>query len=82
MQTTFKVDILRFNAKGNVTIPIWLRREFDIEKGTRVLVCREGDTILLKPITAKYIRKLRGSLKGSGLLKSLMDGRKRERERN
>jgi hypothetical protein len=36
--------------------------------------------IVLNPITARYIRNLRGALKGSGVLKSLMDGRKRTRE--
>jgi hypothetical protein len=35
---------------------------------------------MLKPVTQKYIRSLRGSLKGSGVLKALMDDRKRERE--
>jgi hypothetical protein len=33
----------------------------------------------LKPAIALCIRKLRGSLKGSGVLESLMDERKRER---
>lgn len=38
------------------------------------------DAIVLKPITPRHIRNLRGSLKGLGLLKALMEGRKRERE--
>lgn len=82
MQTTRKAESIRLDVKRNVTIPMWLCGERGIEKGTRAFVCREDDAILLKPITAGYIRKLRGSLKGSGLLKSLMDGRNRERELN
>jgi hypothetical protein len=35
---------------------------------------------VLKPITTQHIKNLRGSLKGSGVLKALMDDRKRERE--
>ena len=62
-------------------IPAWLRSEFDIEEGTRALVYKEGDAIVLKPITSRHIKNLRGTLKGSGVLKSLMDGRERERER-
>jgi bifunctional DNA-binding transcriptional regulator/antitoxin component of YhaV-PrlF toxin-antitoxin module len=63
-----------------VVIPGLLRKESDIEEGTRILVYQEEDAIVLKPITPRHIRNLRGSLKGSGLLKALMDERKRERE--
>ena len=36
--------------------------------------------ILMKPITRGYIKSLRGSLKGRGVMKALMEDRKRERE--
>jgi bifunctional DNA-binding transcriptional regulator/antitoxin component of YhaV-PrlF toxin-antitoxin module len=29
---------MRFNGKGQVVIPGWLRKELDIEEGTRALV--------------------------------------------
>jgi bifunctional DNA-binding transcriptional regulator/antitoxin component of YhaV-PrlF toxin-antitoxin module len=80
MKTTPKTNTIHFTVNEEVTIPLWLRKEFGIEEGTRALVYREGDAILLKPITPRRIKNLRGSLKGSGVLKSLMDGRKRERE--
>jgi AbrB family looped-hinge helix DNA binding protein len=80
MKTTNKTDTIRFTVKGQVVIPIWLRKEFEIEEGTRALVYQERDAIVLKPITSKHIRNLRGSLKGSGVLKALMEDRKRERE--
>jgi AbrB family looped-hinge helix DNA binding protein len=80
MKTTNKTDTIRFTVKGQVVIPSWLRKEFEIEEGTRALVYQEGDAIVLKPITPRHIRNLRGSLKGSGLLKSMMEDRKRERE--
>jgi bifunctional DNA-binding transcriptional regulator/antitoxin component of YhaV-PrlF toxin-antitoxin module len=80
MRTTPKTDNIRFTAKGQVEVPRWLRKELEIKDGTRALVYQKGDAIVLKPITPRYIRNLRGSLKGSGLLKALMDGRKRERE--
>jgi AbrB family looped-hinge helix DNA binding protein len=79
MKSTSKTDTIHFTVKGQVVIPAWLRKEFDIEAGTRALVYQEGDAIVLKPITPRYIKSLRGSLKGSGVLKSLMDDRKRER---
>jgi AbrB family looped-hinge helix DNA binding protein len=80
MKTTNKTDTIRFTVKGQVVIPSWLRKQFEIEEGTRALVYQQGDAIVLKPITPKHIRRLRGSLKGSGILKALMEDRKRERE--
>jgi AbrB family looped-hinge helix DNA binding protein len=80
MKTTDKTDTIHFSVKGQIVIPRWLRKEFEIEEGTRALVYQEGDAIVLKPITPRHIKNLRGSMKGSGVLKALLDDRKRERE--
>jgi bifunctional DNA-binding transcriptional regulator/antitoxin component of YhaV-PrlF toxin-antitoxin module len=80
MKKIQKTDTIHFSVKGQVVIPGWLRKEFDIEDGTRAFVYQDGDSIVLKPITPKHIRRLRGSLKGTGVLKALMEDRKRERE--
>jgi AbrB family looped-hinge helix DNA binding protein len=80
MKISHKIHTIHFTLKGQVVIPRCLRKEFDIKEGTRALVYQEGDAIVLKPITSRHIKNLRGSLKGSGVLKSLMDGRKRERD--
>lgn len=80
MKPTNKTDTIRFTVKGQVVIPSWLRKMFDIVEGTRALVYPEGDAIVLKPVTPRHIRNLRGSLKGSGILKALMEDRKRERK--
>jgi AbrB family looped-hinge helix DNA binding protein len=80
MKTTPKTDMIHFTVKGQIVVPLWLRRLFGIEEGTRAVIYPEGDSIVLKPITPRHIRNLRGSLKGNGVLKSLMDDRKRERE--
>jgi hypothetical protein len=42
---------------------MWLRKQFEIEEGTRAVVQATPDGILLKPITAVSIRRLRGILK-------------------
>jgi bifunctional DNA-binding transcriptional regulator/antitoxin component of YhaV-PrlF toxin-antitoxin module len=80
MNTTSKTNTIHFKVGGHVAIPHWLRKELGIKKGTRPLVSQDGDTIVLKPFTPRYIRNLRGSLKGSGTLKALMKGRERERQ--
>jgi bifunctional DNA-binding transcriptional regulator/antitoxin component of YhaV-PrlF toxin-antitoxin module len=80
MQTATKTDTVYFSVKGQVVIPRWLRKEFEIEKGTRASVQATPQGILLKPVTRAYIRSLRGSLKGRGVVKALLEDRKRERE--
>jgi AbrB family looped-hinge helix DNA binding protein len=80
MRKNHKTGTIHFSVKGQVVIPGWLRKEFDIEEGTRAFIYQDGDAIVLKPITPKHIRHLRGSLKGTGVLKALIEDRKRERE--
>jgi AbrB family looped-hinge helix DNA binding protein len=67
MKETAKTDTVHFTTKGQVVIPLRLRKEFGIVQGTRALVFSEEDHIVLKPMTARQIRRLRGSLKGNGL---------------
>ena len=80
MNTTRKTDTIQFTVKGQVVIPRRLRREFEIEEGTRAYVEGTPEGILIKPVTAKFIRGLRGSLRGKGVLRAMMEDRKRERE--
>lgn len=63
MKATHRTDTIYFTVKGQVVIPRWLRKEFDIEKGTRAVVQATPEGILLKPITRARIHRLRGILK-------------------
>ncbi len=49
--------------KGQVVIPRRIRREFEIENGTRAVVQATPEGILLKPITGAAIKRARGVLK-------------------
>ena len=80
MKATDKTDTIHFTVKGQVVIPQWLRKLFDIEKGTRALVYKEDDRIVLKPITAQHYKRMRGSLKGTKAMEVFMAERKRERD--
>ncbi len=75
-----KADTVFFSTKGQVVIPRRLRKEFGIEDGTRAVVYREGDRIVLKPMTLAHYRAMRGSLKGTGAFKAFLAERKRERD--
>ena len=80
MVALVKTETVNFGTKGQVVIPRRLRREFEIEAGTRATVVSTPDGILLKPITRAYIKSLRGSLKGTGVMKAMMEDRRRERD--
>jgi bifunctional DNA-binding transcriptional regulator/antitoxin component of YhaV-PrlF toxin-antitoxin module len=59
-----------------------VRRKLAIKEGTRIQVEVNEETrqIILTPITCEYIHSLRGKYKGKGLLRALMEEKKRERE--
>ena len=80
MNVAAKAESVYFSSKGQVVIPRRLRKEFEIEEGTRAYVESTPDGILIKPVTTKFIRSLRGSLKGKGVMKAMMEDRKAERE--
>ena len=63
MFPTETANSVKFTTKGQVVIPLRLRKQFHIEDGTRALVEATADGILLKPVTAVSIRRLRGILK-------------------
>ena len=63
MNTIARTDSIRFTTKGQVVIPSWLRKQFEIEEGTRCVVQATADGILLKPMTAALIRSGRGILR-------------------
>jgi AbrB family looped-hinge helix DNA binding protein len=54
---------VRFTAKRQIVIPARLRKQFQIEAGTKAIVEATADGILLKPVTAASIRRSRGIIK-------------------
>ena len=59
----------QMSTKGQVVIPAELRQQMGLENGTQMAVEQRGDTIILRPITAAFIRSLRGSTKGAGAVR-------------
>ena len=84
MSATVQPESVRFTTKGQVVIPMWLRKQFEIEEGTRAVVQATPEGILLKPITAVTIRRLRGILKrkpgDKPLAEEWADNRRAEKE--
>ena len=63
MNVKSKADSVWFTTKGQVVIPMWLRKQFHIENGTKAMIRATPDGILLKPVTAALIKYGRGILK-------------------
>ena len=68
---TYKVT-----SRGRIVIPATIRKQFNIKPGTRIFISEYGNQIILEPITPAFYKNLRGSLKGSNLLDSLIEERK------
>ena len=81
MNVVTKPDTVYFSIKGQVVIPRRLRREFEIEEGTRAYVESTPEGILLKPITRAYIKSLRGKYKHLPLMETLKEMKREEKDR-
>lgn len=68
-------------VKGQVVIPVELRRKYGIKAGTKFTVTDDGNAIILKPVTEETLKRLQGSLKGYGILQALMEERRKDIER-
>ncbi len=76
-----KREVSTVTTKGQLVIPSRLRRKYSIKEGTRVAFLEQENRLVLQPLTAEFVRSLRGSLSGEpSALKTLLEDRKRERE--
>jgi len=80
MKSASTTESVTFSTRGQIVIPRRLRKEFGIEEGTRAMIYAEGDHLVLRPVTARLIRSLRGSLKGTNAWETFRAERQRERE--
>ena len=56
-------DSVWFSAQGQIVIPMWLRKQFHIQEGTRAVVEVTRDGVLLRPVTRHAINRLHGALR-------------------
>jgi AbrB family looped-hinge helix DNA binding protein len=63
MPADSRTDSVHFTTRGQVVIPVWLRRQFEIQEGTRAIVQATPEGILLRPITRASVKRLHGILK-------------------
>lgn len=84
VSTITKIDSAWFTTKGQIVIPAWLRKQFEIQDGTKAIVQATPEGILLKPVTAALIKRGRGILKrkpgATPLTEEWAEHKKREKE--
>ena len=68
-------------TKGQVVIPAKLRKKYRIKVGTRIHFTEQGQKILIEPVTKDFYMKLRGSLKGKGVIEELISQRKKDKKK-
>ena len=60
--------------RGQVVIPAKIRRRLGLKQGSRLAVGEEDGRIVLEPVE-RLIESLCGSLKGTGIARSLIEDR-------
>jgi AbrB family looped-hinge helix DNA binding protein len=76
-----KTEVSTVTTKGQLVIPSKLRRKYSIKQGTQVAFLEQENRLVLQPLTAEFIRSLRGSLgKDSKAPEILLRERRRERK--
>ena len=67
--------------KGQVVIPVKIRRKYGIKNGIKVAFIEQEGKIIMQPLDKNYFNNLAGILGEKGkMLKSLMEDKKKERE--
>jgi AbrB family looped-hinge helix DNA binding protein len=50
------VEMVTVSSRGQISIPADLRREMEIDEGTKLLVVSEGDNILLRKVDESTVK--------------------------
>jgi AbrB family looped-hinge helix DNA binding protein len=76
------MKLSKVTSGGRVTIPVELRKKYNLKPGTRVHFEELNNGIKIIPLTKETTRTNAGFLKikGKSLLKVLMEEKKKERE--
>jgi len=61
------IEYATVKAKGQVVIPVDIRRKFQIDEGTRVAFLEEDGRLIIQPVTDEFIEGMKGILSGRGL---------------
>ena len=75
------MDTSVVTIKGQIVVPVKIRRKFGIKKGTRIAFVEQDNKLIIQPLDKNYFESMAGILgTGGKVLKSLIDDKKKERE--
>ena len=75
------MPIVKTSSKGQIVIPVEIRKKLNIKAGQMVRLTLEGDKAVITPLPQDPIKALRGVLKGKpSMTKALLEERKEERK--
>jgi AbrB family looped-hinge helix DNA binding protein len=74
--------LTKVSSRGQTAIPSEIRKKYDIKANSKLQWLDDGGTIIVVPIDEDPIKSFRGKSKGKDLVKSLLEDRKREREKD
>jgi len=72
------IEYATVKAKGQVVIPVDIRRKFRIDEGTRVAFLEEQGRLFIEPVTDQFIDGMKGLLSGRGLPPNVERGKDRD----
>jgi AbrB family looped-hinge helix DNA binding protein len=76
------MPVVKTSSKGQVVIPVNIRKKLGIKPGQKVNLTLVGDKAVITPLPEDPIKSLRGLLKGKPIMtKALLADRKKEVER-
>ncbi|HTV82107.1 MAG TPA: AbrB/MazE/SpoVT family DNA-binding domain-containing protein [Acidobacteriaceae bacterium] len=69
----------RLSAKGQLVIPAEIREQMRLTAGTEVSIQRQGNTLVLRPVTPEFIESLIGCTTQAGAERELSHRNDEER---
>ena len=75
---TRTVEYATLKAKGQVVVPVEMRRRFEIDEGTRIAFLEREVELFVQPVTDEFIHAMKGILAGRGLPERVEPNRDRE----
>lgn len=70
------------SSRGQTSIPAEIRKKYGIKGNSKLQWIDEGEFITVVPIGNDPIKSFRGKSKGKDLVKSLLESRREEREKD
>jgi len=76
------MEVVKSTVKGQILIPAFLRKKYQLVKGTALRIYEENDRIIVEPLRQDPVVEGRGILKTRGkILKALLKDRQEEAKR-